>query len=74
MGFFHNLDTVNPWEIIKSAWAVTQFNTIYRQQTSLPYQFNEKEIKLSKIKTKNPWAAPHLKIINFKNWKLKKGK
>ena len=26
------------------------------------------------IITKNPWAAPHLKIINFKRWKIKIGK
>ena len=43
MGFVLNLDTVNIWEIMKSARAATQFSTIYRQQT-LPYQFNEKEI------------------------------
>ena len=33
MAFFLNLDTVNTWEIMKSARAVTQFSTIYRQQT-----------------------------------------
>ena len=46
MGFFHNLDTVNIWEIMKSAWAVTQFSTIsYKlgKKHALPYQFNEKE-------------------------------
>ena len=46
MAFVVNLDTVNIWEIMKSARAVTQFSTIsYKlgKKHALPYQFNEKE-------------------------------
>ena len=65
MDFFLNLDKVNTWEIIKSARAATQFSTIYRQQHTLPYQFNEKYIKMIQNNKKNPWVASHLQIIHF---------